>query len=81
MKITLGDPLGVPPGGRYDQWPVLRDGQNTGCKVVEGRRGYAFWIPSSLMRGESSNQWPYRPFREDARRDAEEWFKEREKGA
>jgi hypothetical protein len=33
------------------------------------------------MRGESSNMWPYRAFREDARQDAEEWFKEREKNA
>jgi hypothetical protein len=79
VKITLGDSHGVPLGGRYDQWPVLRDGQVTKCLVVEGRRGYAFQIPASMMRSESSNRWPYRAFREDARRDAEEWFKEREK--
>jgi hypothetical protein len=76
MKITLGDSLKKREGSLYDTWPVLRDGQGTKCLVVEGRRGYAFQVPAS-MRGKSSNRWPDRVFREDARQDAEEWFKER----
>lgn len=57
-------------------WPVLRDGKKTGTYIHETERGYHFQAPHTLSADRLPYQGRSRPFRDDARKDAEEWLTE-----
>lgn len=58
-------------------WPVLRDDCDTGAFVLETERGYRFEVPVDATADGVAHQGRERPFRESAREDAEEWFKDK----
>lgn len=72
--VTLGEDESEVEGRGV--WPVLRDGKETGTHIHETERGYHFRAPHTMTDDRLPFRAPSRPFRDSARKDAEEWLTE-----
>jgi hypothetical protein len=71
--VTLGDAVDHGVNAVFESWPVLRDGMGYGW-VIQERKGYRMLVPGDLTESGESHRGPQRVFRDDARKDAEEWL-------